>query len=309
MERTTSASSPDSALGAAERPDPRAILITIREMLPNLRPAERRTAEDLLCDPEGFARSSISETAARVCTSTTTVVRFYKRIGYRRFKDLRHDLTQESAREQMAASQFPAETRDIDRDDDLSQVVAKVARDQTLSISDTAEVLQTERLAQAVELTAHAERVDIFGVGASSIVSRDLQHKISRIGRTAIDWPEAHTAWTAAAILGEGSVAIAFSHSGVTSDTVEFLRLARGSGAATIAITNVAESPLACEADVTLRTAARETAFRSGALGSRIAQLMVVDCLFIGVVQTHYEASADALRTTYEAVQSRASRQ
>lgn len=290
------------------RPAPHAVLATVRSVQPNLRPAERRIAKDLLADPEAFARSSINETAARASTSTTTVVRFYKRIGYDRFKDLRHDLTQESAREQMTVSEFPAEASDIDRGDNLAQVVAKVARDETLSISDTARVLQPAELAHAVELAASAERLDIFGVGASSIVSRDLQRKISRIGRTAIDWPEAHTAWTAAAVLGEGSVAIAISHSGVTSDTVEFLRLARASGAATIAITNVEDSPLARESDVVLRTAARETDFRSGALGSRIAQLMVVDCLFIGIVQAHYDTSVEALRTTYEAVQSRASR-
>lgn len=290
------------------RPAPHAILATVRAMQPSLRPAERRIAKDLLADPEGFARSSINETASRAETSTTTVVRFYKRIGYTRFKDLRHDLTQESAREQMAVSEFPAEASDIDRDDSLAQVIAKVARDETLSLSDTARVLPEEELARAVELAANADRIDIFGVGASSIVSRDLQRKISRIGRTAIDWPEAHTAWTSAAVLGKGSVAIAISHSGVTSDTVEFLRLARSSGAATIAITNVGDSPLAKEADAVLRTAARETAFRSGALGSRIAQLMVVDCLFIGVVQAHYDTSVEALRTTYEAVQSRASR-
>lgn len=290
------------------RPDSRAMLVNVRGQLPNLRPAERLIAEDLLADPEGFARSTISETATRVGTSTTTVVRFYRRIGYERFKDLRHDLTQESVRERLTTHEFPAEASDIGREDSLSQIVAKVARDETLSISDTATMLQTEELTRAVRMTAHAQRIDIFGVGASSIVSRDLQRKLARIGRTAIDWPEAHSAWTAAAVLDEDSVALAISHSGVTSDTVEFLRLARRSGATTIAITNVEDSPLAREADVVLRTAARETAFRSGALGSRIAQLMVVDCLFIGVAQTHYDSSLEALRTTYEAVQSRASR-
>lgn len=295
---------PDAA--NADRPDSRAMLVRIRGILPSLGMAGRRIAEDLLADPEGFTRSSIGEIAARADTSTTTVVRFYKRIGYSRFKDLRHDLTQESARERLAAREFPAEASDIDREDSLTQVVAKVARDETLSISDTASVLDTRELTQAVELAARADRVAIFGVGASSIVSSDLQRKLTRIGRTAIDWPDAHSAWTAAAVLGKNAVAIAVSHSGVTSDTIEFLRLARGSGAATIAITNVETSPLAREADVVLRTAAREDAFRSGALGSRIAQLMVVDCLFIGVAQNHYEASMDALRTTYRAVQSRA---
>ena len=81
------------------------------------------------------------------------------------------------------------------------------------------------------------------------------------------------------------------SHSGATTDTVDFLRIARDAGAATIAITNFGQSPLAEAADVVLTTAARETPFRSGALGSRIAQLMVIDCLFTGVAQASFDDS------------------
>jgi DNA-binding MurR/RpiR family transcriptional regulator len=54
-----------------------------------------------------------------------------------------------------------------------------------------------------------------------------------------------------------------------------------------------------------LTTAARETPFRSGALGSRIAQLMVIDCLFTGVAQSSFDDSMAALRTTYDVVHRR----
>jgi len=52
-----------------------------------------------------------------------------------------------------------------------------------------------------------------------------------------------------------------------------------------------------------MTTTARETGFRSGALGSRIAQLMVIDCVFIGVAQSHYDESMSAIRRTYAAIQ------
>lgn len=287
------------------RPDSRTVLLTIRHALPGLRPAERRIAEDLLGDPTAFAALSIGEIARRGDTSTTTVVRFYQRIGYTRFQDLRLDLTRESLRERLEHSDFPTEARDIARDDDLGQVVAKVALSETLSIADTTEALDVDQLRIAVDLVAGAGRVDTFGVGAGSIVALDLQRKLSRLGRASVNWPDSHAAWTAASILGEGSVAVAISHSGSTRDTVEFLRLAKSSGAATVAITNHSDSPIAAEADAVLLTAARETAFRSGALGSRIAQLMVVDCLFIGVAQADYDASVTALDATLEAVRDR----
>jgi len=46
-------------------------------------------------------------------------------------------------------------------------------------------------------------------------------------------------------------------------------------------VTNFPWSPITEVADFVLITVARETAFRSGAMTSRIAQLTVVDCLFV----------------------------
>jgi DNA-binding MurR/RpiR family transcriptional regulator len=280
----------------------RTVLVEVRALLPSLRQSERRIAEALLADPEGFATRSMAEIAELADTSTTTVVRFTRRAGYARFRDLRHDLTEQNLRERLASSAGVAPAADISPGDSLSDVVAKIAMNETLSIADTAEVLDIDALAAAVEAIAGAARVDIHGIGASSVVGVDLQRKLSRIGRIALEWPEAHAAWTAAAVLDERAVAIAISHSGSTAGVVEFLRIAKATGATTIAITNHERSPLAALADIVLRTAARETPLRSAALGSRIAQLMVVDCVFTGVAQADYEASVAAIEKTHQAV-------
>ncbi|WP_347756484.1 MurR/RpiR family transcriptional regulator [Agrococcus sp. ProA11] len=293
---------------APTRPAPGTLLVEVRGLLPSLRPAERRIGEALLSDPEGFATSSIAEIAELASTSTTTVVRFTRRVGYDRFKDLRHDLTEQNLRERMAADDASGYPTDISPDDRMHEIVAKIARNESMSIADTAQVIDIASLERAVAAVDAAERVDLYGVGASAIVAVDLQRKLSRIGRIALEWPESHAAWTAAAVLGPTAVAIAVSHSGATTDTVEYLRIARASGAVTIAITNHEHSPLAAAADVVLRTAARETPFRSGALGSRIAQLMVVDCLFTGVAQARYDESISALRRTRDAISQRAAR-
>jgi DNA-binding MurR/RpiR family transcriptional regulator len=287
-----------------QRPS-RTVLVDIRQAVPTLRPAERRIAENLLADPAAFASMAIAQVARAADTSTTTVVRFYRRIGFARFRDLQLDLTRETLRERLEVAAPDADARDIEPGDDLEQVIAKIALSETLSISDTAQVLDTAQLARAVALVGGASRVDVFGVGAGAIVALDLQRKLSRLGRACLSWPDSDGAWTAASVLPPGAVAVAVSHSGATIDTVEFLHLAREAGAATVAITNHPDSPLARGADVVLLTAARETSFRSGALGSRIAQLMVVDCLFIGVAQAAYDASVAALDRTYRAVRER----
>ena len=282
-----------------------AVLIRIRAALPSLRPSEKRIAQVFVDSPSEGANMSVAELADRCETSTTSVVRFYKRMGYSHYKDLLMDLTREAMRQEMATSSLPPVSGDIGRDDSLDDIVAKVAINETLSIKDTARALDTKALGQAVQLITRSRRIDTFGMGAGSLVGLDLQQKLSRVGRTVINWSDPHSAWTAAATLDSSCLAIAISHSGRTRDTVDFLAVARQSGAATIAITNFDSSPVAAAADVVLTTSARESAFRSGALGSRIAQLMVVDCLFTAVAQASYDESMEALRNTYRVVHDR----
>ena len=285
--------------------DSRTVLLRLRAARPTLRPSEERVAGVLLDDPGVAAKLSIAELAERSGTSTTSVVRFYRRIGYTRFQDLRFDLAQETTRERLQSSDFPPVSGDIDQHDSLADIVSKIASSETSSISDTAMVLDTESLGAAIRAVLAARRIDIFGVGAGSIVGLDLQQKLSRIGLTALMWLDSHAALTTAAVLDRKCVAVAVSHSGTTTDTVEYLSQAHGRGATTIAVTNFSRSPLTEAADITLLTAARETRFRSGAIGSRIAQLMVVDCLFIGVAQGSYDQSVAALQQTYAAVRAR----
>lgn len=278
------------------------VLVRMRGIRPELRPSEQRIADLFLANPAEAAGLSIAELAQRCDTSTTSVVRFCKRLGYDHVRELRNHVLRDVERETFDTASLPPVSGDIDRNDTLADIVAKVSLAETLSLADTAKVLDTTALGAAVDAVNAATRVDIFGVGASSIAGLDLQRKLTRIGRTALEWSDPHAAWTSAATLGPGNVAIAVSHSGATTDTIDFLLLARHAGATTIAITNHSGAPLAGQADIVLTTAARETGFRSGALGSRIAQLMVVDCLFIGVAQSNYDRSMEAIRDTYAAV-------
>jgi DNA-binding MurR/RpiR family transcriptional regulator len=64
---------------------------------------------------------------------------------------------------------------------------------------------------------------------------------------------------------------------------------------------------VAAEADLILTTAARETTFRAGSMSSRISQLAVIDCLFVGVAQQSYDRTVSALGRTYRAIRSRRS--
>ncbi|MEV4311147.1 MurR/RpiR family transcriptional regulator [Actinocrispum sp. NPDC049592] len=275
-------------------------LVRIRSLLPGLARAEQRVAKVVLDNPGAVARRSITEVADAAGTSETTVTRFCKAIGVGGYPELRIALAADTARTEARAERDLG--GEIGPEDDLHQVVGKVTFADARAVEETADQLDIPTLQQVVEVIANAGRVDVYGVGASAFVAADLQQKLHRIGRVSFAWNDTHIMLTSAAVLREGDVAVGISHTGATTDTVEALRTARQHGATTVALTNFPRSPITEVADLVLTTAARETTFRSGAMASRIAQLTVIDCLFIGVAQRHLSEAMGALEATRDAV-------
>jgi DNA-binding MurR/RpiR family transcriptional regulator len=279
------------------------VLITIRSLLPNLAPVEQRVAQAVLDDPGGVAWRSISELARSCGTSATSVVRFCRAIGLGGYPELRLALAGAVAHGD--ATSAVATTSDIDPGDDPATTIKKIAYADAAAVTDTASHLDVPTLVAVTDALAAAIRIDIYGVGASGFVAGDLQMKLQRIRRPAYAWPDPHLAMTSAALRAAGDVAIGISHSGTTVDTIDALAEARSHGAATVAITNFPWSPITEVADHVLLTAARETAFRSGAMTSRIAQLTLVDCLFVTLAQRDAPATMDALERTFAAAQAK----
>jgi DNA-binding MurR/RpiR family transcriptional regulator len=284
-------------------PDLSAVLVRIRGALPGLQPAEQRVATTVLDDPAAAAGLSVQALAAQASTSTATVLRFCRAVGAEGYPQLRLALAGAAAAEAALEPERPA--GDIDAADSLDQVITKIVHNEARALAETGAQLDRFALRTAVDAIAGARRVDVVGIGASGLVALDLQQKLHRIGLMAFGWTDAHAALTAAALTGPSDVLVAISHSGTTTDVLEPVALAAARGATTVGLTNFGGSPLAAAAGVVLTTAARELPLRSAATASRIAQLAVVDCLFVGVAQRSYEAAGALLRGTYEAVQGR----
>ena len=277
--------------------------VRIRALAPSLAPAERRVAERVLADPAAVAASTITSLAKECETSETTVIRFCRAVGFTGYPALRLALAAENGRGDADDSRDL--TGDIAADDDLDKVVAKIAFADARAVEETAQQLDLDALHAVIDALVGARRVDVYGVGASGFVALDFQQKLHRIGRVAFAWTDPHMALTSAALLTPDDVAVAISHTGATRDTIDALKKAQEAGATTVALTNFPRSPLAQLGDHVLTTAARETTFRSGATASRLAQLTVVDCVFVGVAQRTFETTQHALEVTHDAVAGR----
>lgn len=280
------------------------IQTTIATAAEKLPPSLARIARTIADDPTIVVDSTITEIAARCDTSVASVVRFCRVIGVNGYAALRMALATELGRESV---QFPAASgfgSEISAADTLREATAKVAALELLAIEETIANLDYDDLAAAVEAVDDADRILLFGIGASGQAAADLGRKLLRIGHTAIVLTDAHEASAAASLGARKTVAIGFSNSGTTRETVHFLQTARAAAGVTIGVTGGSASPVAESCDHALLTRAREPRLRAGAMVSRIAQLALVDCLFIGVAQRRHAHTIHALQRTADATQS-----
>lgn len=274
------------------------IEVKIRDSKHLFSSAERAAAEFLLNDLESVMNMPIADLAERSGVSRATWIRFSKRMGFQGLKDLKRGIvTQISS---IAAS--PERTvnfSDIESFDATGDVCQNIAAISIKSIEDTAKLLNYDILENVADAIINSKRVCVSGMGASGLVAQDLHAKLMRIGIHGIYSMDFHLQLAAVSALEAGDLMLAFSHSGQTSETIELCHLARERGAMLVSITHCGKNAVSDLADLALFTSTPELEKRSGAVGSRIAQLMIVDCIYMVAAKKSYPGAEYKLLNSY----------
>ncbi|MGX1932921.1 MurR/RpiR family transcriptional regulator [Microbacterium resistens] len=278
------------------------VIAVVRGALGRLSAAEARVAEQVLADPTLVVDLAINDLARLCGTSLSTVARFAQTIGFSGYRELRVAFARAVAVEQAERERFGLDDSVIDLDDGIETVAAKIAAREVGAIEQTVLSVDFAAVDRAAAAIAQASRVELFGQAASSLTAQDMRFKLARIGCAATHSPDPHIALAAAALLGAGDVALAISHGGETAETIRAAEVAGEAGALVVALTNAPDSPLTRVADVALLTRAKEAPLRMAAMSSRIAQLALLDVLFVRVVQHRGEGVNEPLRATRRAV-------
>lgn len=270
-------------------------IVKIEQMIDQLAPAENRVAQYLLDHTQEVIGQPIDQVAAACQTSTTTVVRLCKQLGYKGYKALSIALSTDLA----SGGQNRISYQDISPTDDLHTILQHVSEHNQAAIADTMRVLNEGDVARVVEWMHRAKRVDFYGVGTPALVALDAQLKFQRLCKDTQTSFDPHVQVVTAARLEPGDVAVLFSYSGETADVLDTLEAAKRAGATTVSVTRYGSNTLSRAADIPLYVAASEMLVRSAAMTSRIAMMHVVDLLFSAVAAIGYEQYKPALDKTH----------
>lgn len=279
--------------------DARAVGAQIRMRLPSLTPLEGKVATDILARKDIDESTPLRTVAEGSGVSEAMVVKVAKKLGFAGFREFRQGLVD------YYNSDTAALHSEIGAQDTAGQIVQKVFRTAMQALEETFAILDLEAFERAADFLHRARQRDFYGLGGSAQIARDVSHKFLRIGIRTSVFDDAHMMVMSAALLGHDDVAIAFSHSGSTTAVIEAVELARRNGARTIAVTNYADSPLAKIVDVVLCSTAQNNPLLGENATARIAQLNLLDALFVAVAQRDRAAADQNLARTMRAVQAK----
>lgn len=265
------------------------VLVRLDAIEPDLRESERKIGDYLQRHAPELVHLSITELADVTGTSEATVIRFAQRLGYVGFSALKIALALELHE---AATPMPGE---VDLGDDVGTIKRKVLESTVGGIRDTADLLDDESLGRAVEAIHGARRVEAYGVGSSAAVAHDVYAQLVQIGIPMVAVTDPHLQLLSAVQLQKGDVVLGISNSGSTRDTLEALEAAKEAGATTICLTRHARSPITRVADIVLLAAARSRMLDGIELMDRVAQVAVVDVLWVALAIRRGAHSREAL--------------
>jgi DNA-binding MurR/RpiR family transcriptional regulator len=272
------------------------VLLQIKQLLPSLPSQEKRVAEYVLRHPHEAVGHSVTRLAEVCGVSTTTVSRFCHRLGFSGYRGFKIALAKEWG------SPDALVYVEVQPDDTLATVVHKVFATNVQALRDTERVLDLGVLEHVVGMILEARRVDIYATGGAGIAARELHFKCMQQGINANAFLDSQMQVMSAAALTPDDVGIGISHSGMQRHVAEALRLAKGAGAQTVALTSYPGTPVARAADYVLYTASLGASPAYDSPSVRNAQLAVVDVMYEAMVMKGKELARDKMARVAKAI-------
>jgi RpiR family carbohydrate utilization transcriptional regulator len=268
----------------------------IRSYYPRFSEKEKQIADYIFKNPEKVIHRTINEVAEDLGVADATVFRFCKRIGFKGYHAMKIALASETI---TPIKQIHEKITDEDNEQEIAE---KVFKSNIQTLEYTLQLLDRSTIEKAIELISTADSVHFFGTGGSSVIAMDAFHKFIRTGIKASAYTDTHFQLMAASQLTPKDVAVVISHSGTNTDTHNILNVAIENGAKVIGLTSFPKSPISQKAEVVLLTSSEETNYRSEALTSRIAQLSIIDVLYVNIMKRNKELSEKSLKKVRKAI-------
>lgn len=235
--------------------------------------ADLRLTDLILADIDRAVHASTTELAQWSGTSTPTITRYCRKLGFANLREFKVHLAQARAvgtrflNGQVASGSH-------------SEIATQVIRRAQAALEHQLSLLDDTTVQHAVHWLRQARRIITFGSGGgSTIAARDLHNRLFRLGLAVNAYEDGQLLQMVASTMKKGDVLVAFSTTGRYTDLHNACDIARQYEARVIAVTRPG-SPLTAHADLVLAVdIPEEKQFVNQPTPSRYALLAVIDVL------------------------------
>ncbi|WP_142825905.1 MurR/RpiR family transcriptional regulator [Planococcus soli] len=248
--------------------------------------SENKIYDYILTHPNKVLYHSLTELSEFSGVAEATVLRFFRKLGFKGFQDFKF----------LFAQEVPPTNNSLQDESFVHRIRNSIVQ----AIEDSSEVVDMDTLEECIKAIDGSQDVVIFGIGSSGIAGLDMQNRLMRIGKHVNAITDSHFQIMRASSLNEKSVVIAISLTGSTKDIVDAVKLAKEKNATVIALTNYVKSPLTKYADFVLLSSAKESPLDSGSLVSKIAQLYLIDLICTGLTMNNVQDAESVKREITE---------
>jgi DNA-binding MurR/RpiR family transcriptional regulator len=254
----------------------------IKQNYEALNQSQKRVADTFLRHPDVLTMS-IAEIAAQSDTSASAITRFVRKFGYEGLDTFRIAMAQSS--NAIASNDIIEIDPIVQKNDDLSTIIDKVAVMLSTTVSDTANFLDEKVIQEAISALKKARRIYLIGVGSSGVIAYDLAHKFNRAGFLALHSWDGHMVMENLAYLNEQDVVLSFSYSGETKEVLAALDIARERGAQSYIVTKNQSNEISKRVSGVIAIPTTEHLLRVGAIASFESSFQVATVLYLGVIE------------------------
>lgn len=253
------------------------ILALIQKNHRDMTKTQKLIGEYILKQPSSVLKMSISQLAEEIgIKSESTIVRFYRVLGFSGYHEFKVTLATEIAGNTIMPS------FDIESTDTIENIKNKVFTGAINTLSINQKMMQPAILDNAIDLLFNSKRIILMGYGTSGIIALDAFFKFSRIGYNCYYNPDSHINAIALSNPMDGDVYMCISHSGESQDVIKPIENLP-SHIKIISITGNEKSTLGKLSDVCIEILSEEKNYRTDAMVSRIVRIALNDILFVGL--------------------------
>ena len=264
-------------------------------------PKESEIAEYILENKSEILNLTSVELATKIGVGQSSIIKFIKKIGFNKYGEFKIQLSKELENEKIYKVKETIHSQ-IYIDDSLENVATKTLNEIVKALEKTVGNIDYKYFETTIEVIKKSKKILIIGSGMSSIVARDLEMKFMKIKVDAFHYESPHMQLMRLATMDSKDLVIAISHRGETSDVIDVIKKARNKNIKVLSITSIEKNTVASLSDYNLKIISDENIFRSSAISSRMAQLILNDIIFLRLTQEDYATTKNYIEESRELI-------